>query len=361
MYRLLRQTHLWIGLIAGLVFSVSGLSGSALVFDDTLDLVLHPGLWQVEPVFEPLRLDAATRTVRQAFPEHELRYARLPREPGHSIEYWLEGETIQRVYVDPWRLNILGVRDEHAGVLGFMHDLHVHLLSGDTGLIANGVIGFILLFMVVTGLYLAWPGWRRLIGALRIPRRRTRLVRWYALHRSTGLVSLLFLFIIALTGATMVFHETTNAALVKMFGGPAQPEIPKVEPVAHRDSSPEPESLLARARTALPHAQPTWLHFAGQSGEPFLVRLRYPDNPHLNGNSYVALDPHTGGVVMVHDANRTGAGQKLAHLKYPLHIGTVLGLPGQLIVMLSGLVPALLFVTGCYLWWHRRRPRSMHR
>lgn len=358
MYRWLRVIHLWIGLVAGVLFCLSGLSGSVLVFDDELDAYFNSKLWRVEPQSGPIQLNGATARVRSAFPNGTLLYARLPREPDHSIEYWIGGGELQRVYIDPWSLNILGIRGEYAGLLGFLHDLHVHLLAGAQGLFANGLLGFALLLMVLTGLWLAWPGWRRLLKALRLPRKGPRVVRWFALHRSTGLISLLLLFISALTGSAMVFHEQTNAALIALFGGPGLPEPPRIESSAPRPAVKSPAELLKIAESILPNAGATWIQFSARPSAPFTVRLKHPDNPHPNGTSYVALNAVTGEVLMGYNANRGGAGQQLADLKYPLHIGTALGLPGRVIILVTGLAPTVLFVTGVYTWWRKRRKHS---
>ncbi|MDN5870515.1 MAG: PepSY domain-containing protein [Nitrococcus sp.] len=358
MHRLLRTMHLWIGLVVGALFCISGLSGSVLVFAGELDAYFNSELWHVEPHTGPIRLNAATAKVRSVLPERTLLYARLPREPNHSIEYWMSGEERQRVYIDPWSLDILGVRAEHAGLLGFLQELHVQLLAGAQGLFANGILGLILLFMVLIGLCIAWPGWRRLPKTLRIPRRGPRVARWLALHRSTGLILWLLLFISALTGAGMVFHEQTNAALIALFGGPGLPEPPRLARTAPRPVQRSPAELLTIAQSVMPQASATWIQFPTRPSAPFTVRLRHPDNPHPNGTSYVALDAATGEVLMSYNSNHGGAGQQIADLKYPLHIGTALGLPGRVAILVTGLVPTLLFVTGVYTWWRKRQQRS---
>ncbi|SER76969.1 Uncharacterized iron-regulated membrane protein [Nitrosomonas sp. Nm51] len=356
---MVQKIHLWIGIIIGIFFSLSGISGSILVFDDELDTFFNAHLWRVEPQSGVIRLDDATNRVQSGFAEHTLLLARLPRESGHSIEYWVKkDEAIQQVYVDPWTLDILGVRNEHAGFLGFLHDLHVHLLADDDGLFVNGLMGLILLLTVLTGLWLAWPGWRKLISALRVPRKSSRFARWFALHRSLGLISMLLLFIVGLTGAAMVFYKQTNTALIAVFGGPGLTEPPLIEHVDLHAIPKSPSTLLHAAESSIPGADATWLRFPAKPEIAFVVRLKYPDESHPNGTSYVALNGVSGEVLMVHDARRSGAGQQIADMKYPLHIGTAFGTTGRLLIFVTGFIPAILFVTGVYTWWYRRKKRQ---
>tara|TARA_R100001377_G_scaffold76605_1_gene53580 strand:+ start:1124 stop:1270 length:147 start_codon:yes stop_codon:yes gene_type:complete len=41
---------------------------------------------------------------------------------------------------------------------------------------------------------------------------------------------------------------------------------------------------------------------------------------------------------------------------FPLHNGDALGLVGPKLVFISGFLPAILFVTGLYIWWRKRKP-----
>ena len=60
---------------------------------------------------------------------------------------------------------------------------------------------------------------------------------------------------------------------------------------------------------------------------------------------------------MVHDWRDAGLGIRAADYKYPLHIGAAFGLPGRLLVLATGLAPALLLTTGAFVWWRKRQAR----
>ncbi len=357
---MLQKIHLWIGVAIGVFFSFSGISGSILVFDDELDTYFNSNLWQVASQSGPIQLDEATHKITTEFSKHNLSFIRLPRESNHSIEYWLsKNDVITNIYVDPWKLNILGIREEHSGLLGFLHDFHVHLLSSDEGLLINGLLGLILLFTVLTGLWLAWPGWCKLGQALRIPHKTSRVARWFALHRSIGLISMVFLASAAITGAAMVFYKPTNAALIKLFGGPTLSDPPVIESIEPNMLPLPPSKLLQAAESYLPGAKATWLSFPGRPEIPFIVRLKFPDDAHPNGTSYVALHPETGEALMIHNSEYSGLGQQIADMKYPLHIGTIAGISGRIVIFISGLVPVILFITGVYTWWCRRKKTQL--
>lgn len=43
--------------------------------------------------------------------------------------------------------------------------------------------------------------------------------------------------------------------------------------------------------------------------------------------------------------------------QFSLHSGYLLGIPGRMLIALSGLVVAMLSVTGVYVWWRKRGAR----
>jgi len=69
----------------------------------------------------------------------------------------------------------------------------------------------------------------------------------------------------------------------------------------------------------------------------------------------VWVDPCSGAVLDVAAYANAAAGTRILRWQFPLHNGDALGLAGRWLVFLTGWLPALLFGTGCYLWWCKRR------
>ncbi|MGP0565460.1 MULTISPECIES: PepSY-associated TM helix domain-containing protein [unclassified Nitrospina] len=352
----MRRVHLVLAFTAGLVLVVSGLSGSLLVYHKEIDHALNPDLWRVEPQNGPHRIDASLDAVRAAHPNAQVINVRLPREPDHAMEVWIQdaGGT-RKVYVNPYTTRLLGLRGDHDGLMGTLHDLHVHLLAGETGETVMGAIGLVALVLLGTGLVLWWPRGGRWSGAFRIGWKETGMRRVFRLHRFIGIVSMGFLVFSIATGAGMVFHKAANVVLESVLGGPMRPLPPNLTaPVNH----PMPaEQLMARGQSILPEATITWLRPPRTSDAPFVLRMRFDENPHPNGSTYLALHPETGEAMMVHSFRQASSGQVASDLKYPLHIGRFWGGAGRVLTVIIGLSPALLFVSG-FLFWKRRRGAS---
>lgn len=44
--------------------------------------------------------------------------------------------------------------------------------------------------------------------------------------------------------------------------------------------------------------------------------------------------------------------------QFPLHSGRILGLPGRILISVTGLIVAMLSVTGVVIWWKKRAARK---
>lgn len=113
---MLQRIQSWVSVVAGVCVCLSGIAVSALVFSEEIDVYQNGGLWHVVPQSGDIRLDEATARIKAVFPDHTILFVRLPSSRNHSIEYWLQKESLRRVYVDPWRLNILGSRGDYVGL-----------------------------------------------------------------------------------------------------------------------------------------------------------------------------------------------------------------------------------------------------
>ncbi|CAI2717111.1 PepSY-associated TM helix domain-containing protein [Nitrospina watsonii] len=350
-----RRVHLVLAFSVGLVMVVSGLSGSLLVYHKEIDHALNSDLWRVEPGGGPHRIDASLDAVRQAHPNALIGLVRLPRAPQHSMEVWIrEAGGIHKVYVNPYTASLLGMRGDHDGLMGTLHDLHVHLLAGETGETVMGAIGLVALVLLGTGLYLWWPRGGRWSGAFRIGWQETGVRKAFRLHRFIGIVSIGFLVFSIATGAGMVFHKAVNVALESVLGGPMRTLPPNL--TAPVNNSLSAEQLMARGQSILPEATLTFLRLPRTPDAPFVLRMRFDENPHPNGSTYLALHPETGDAMMVHSYRQASSGQVASDLKYPLHIGRFWGESGRIFTVAVGLSPALLFISG-FLFWRRRRSR----
>ncbi|NUQ19568.1 MAG: PepSY domain-containing protein, partial [Gemmatimonadaceae bacterium] len=75
----LRRLHRWLGVAAGVLLVVTGLSGSVLVFRREIDAALNPRLLRAEPAASRVPLQRILNGVRRQYPDVPPTRVRMPR------------------------------------------------------------------------------------------------------------------------------------------------------------------------------------------------------------------------------------------------------------------------------------------
>lgn len=337
--------HLWVGLVAGTLFALAGLSGSVLVFHSELLQWRHPQLAAQAPVAEP----GVLAGVLDEWTPRGLSAIDFPRESMPAWQAYFEDGSRRYFATDDGALLLTRTIGDDA--LLWLHEFHVELLAGEAGHQVVGVVGWLALGLLVTGVYLWWPRFGPLSMHLKVYR-GPPVRRWLSWHRTSGLAMLPLLLVVTLTGVGMVYHDGTRALLTGLFGGAPNPPAP-VRAALH-DARPDWPRVLATAREALPGAVLVRTASPAPGSAVVGFRVRLPAEWHPNGRSLVSVDAAGTTVLLAHDATRQPLGGRIDETVYPLHIGAVGGRPYRWAVAVSGLLPAFLLVTG-FLFWRRRR------
>lgn len=350
--------HKYIGLTLGLLLAVIGLTGSLLVFDHALDEMVAPQTVPANAPGDAAPLQAVVAAARAAVPgEPEPTRIHLARQPGspHMVRFpgppGAPGPV--EVSVAPVGAEVLAVRQWGEYPVSWVYRLHYTLLAGTTGKYVVGASGLFLLFFCLSGLYIWWPRrgqWRQ---ALTIKRGSGAFRLNYDLHKTIGLYLLPVLAVVAFSGVSLVFH------------GPVESLVGSVLPLDERPSpSSEPggvpltvDQAVAEGRKAFPDAALKRVFLPQNPTDSYRLALNQAGEPwSAHAVTTVWVDQYGGEVLATWDALRIASGSRFLAWQFPLHNGDALGLPGRWLVFLSGLMPVLLFGTGVYMWWRKRRP-----
>ncbi len=365
MRRVIFQVHLWVGLITGVLIVLLGLSGSALVFRTDVDRWSVSEWLQVSPRGVYQGLDAAVARALREHPSRELSKLIVPSDERSSVEVVLQirkppnlkAADLISVYVDPYTLAIVGQRRRASGVMWWLQDLHYALFAGEPGLKVNGIAALGLLLLTLSGPMLWWPSRGRWRQAFTI-RRGPPLATWRDLHAVTGVIGWLALMLITLTALYFAFRGTATAALT-LASGAASVAPPAIARPMDTGGDPETsrfaalDALIASARDAEPGATFDELRPARSTERPASVSYRLPGDS-VPGRHRMFLDPVTATVLRIDRHESLDAGGRLFANMTPWHFGTFGGRLTQVLWFVAGLIPALLFGSGAWLWLRKR-------
>jgi uncharacterized iron-regulated membrane protein len=163
--------HLWLSLLVGVFILAIALSGVSLVFRDETDRYIFGSELYRETPGTTATVEDAYSVVQEAYPDRQVEFIKLPEIVSGVYEARLAGEdeAFSHATVDPGTGELLGERGDtyKEEFNGLMFDMHVFLLSGkigltdETGIKVVGAVGIVLFVVLLTGIYLWWPGLMR--------------------------------------------------------------------------------------------------------------------------------------------------------------------------------------------------------
>ncbi|MCC6194777.1 MAG: PepSY domain-containing protein [Burkholderiales bacterium] len=194
-----RLLHRWLGLVAGSVALLLGITGTILAWDPLRDA------WQAVPAPGDLPVSVLAQRVSATVPGAE-EIRRLPS--GDIVVYAFDAGQPRALRVDPADGRALGAY-EPSGVSRWVKNLHRSFLLGDAGRVAAATVALAMFVLSVSGLVLMlrrMGGWRRL--ATRV--RGTPLQR---VHVLTGRVTVA---VLCVSAATAMYMSAATFALVSV-------------------------------------------------------------------------------------------------------------------------------------------------
>jgi uncharacterized iron-regulated membrane protein len=351
--------HRYLGLIIGIFLIIVGITGSLLVFQHEIDN--HLILRQFPPLetsTQTVNIDSIIDRLQKTYPDLNLTGISTLSESEGYYSAWLESDDEQhthtQVFVNSQTGQILGDRLWENSLYGFIYRLHYQLLAGQTGQFIMGIVAFILFILCLTGIVL-WPGWRKLIAGFKIKWNARAKRLNFDLHKVVGIITAVFLAMIAISGAGWNFYEQTEkVAHVVTFTSMKSEPVSK--PIS--DRSPLPVSqLLSKADAVFPEAKTTYIAVPQTPEAVLQVSKKQPSESSHYGFSNIYLDRYSGEVVDVENGLKPTRAKAVLNAFVPMHYGTFGGLATRILYVFVGLAPTILFITGLVMYLLRRRPK----
>lgn len=354
------QLHWLLGITAGTVLAVMGLSGATLSFEDDLLRALNPAFAQVATRHaageQALPLSVLVPRL-QAGTERALPRLRVDASGVRPSVARFEGGQAHWRYFDPYT----GVQIQALRGLAFFEfneDLHRRLVAGDRGRAITGACVITLVFFCLSGLYLRWPRqWWHWRTWLAVEWGRSGRSFLWSLHSVVGTWVLVVYLMLALTGLWWSY-DWYRSGVTALLGGSSSEQSE-----ARLAAGPLDLAGVERTLYALPGVRAGYmdLRFPTRPGRPLTARVQGSDGAHDRAYDTLQLDPASGALLEHVPYRQMSAGRKVIASMFALHSGSFFGLPGRIIVMLSSLCMVLFFITGWMLYLDRRRKKRQIR
>ena len=394
--------HRWAGLIMALPLIIVGLTGSVLAFHDEIDTWLNPELFTVTQRHAPLLSGIALREKAAGlYPGLPIDTAPLDIRPGHTVEFVMVRDTNQfmatefEVFLDPytgqkvgerlpWSAPSLTRQNLMSYLLRVHFDLALPWSTGELGATILGVTAIVWTLDCFVGLYLTFPLFRRVSGSA-ASSARSWLTRWklawlikfrasafrvnFDIHRAFGLWTWLMLLVLAWSSVGFNVNQVFAPVMHRMFSyAQPAPGLPqRAKPLEHPRLDWQAAYLTGHAllaNEARAHGfvidEERALSFSSDLGV-YTIAAKAVNEGEKTAQTSVTFDAESGALLQSSwPGGQPGkAGDVVTSWRFWLHTAAVLGLPLQIAILLMGLVITALAITGIYIWWRKRRVRTL--
>jgi sulfite reductase (NADPH) flavoprotein alpha-component len=377
------QVHWFVGITAGIVLGIVGITGAMLSFEHQIVDWLNRDVRSVEVRTEPtLPAPVLLARIAENNPGKRITALAIETTPGHAarVTFAPEGGAERRGeggrgprgetrYVNPYTAEIIqGDADKGEGFFRGTRSLHRWLVVGafgdrDVGRQIVGASTMLCVFLALSGIYLRWPRnghtWRKWLALDFSLKGRTFL---WNIHAAIGTWVLFFYLLMSLTGLQWSY-EWYRDGLYKLAG---------VERPAQRGGE-DGGGERNREPPATPNITTPWAAFESAtqatgygsanidvSMREGQIQIRYldADPAHERASNTIALDPASGAISRHERYDDKPLGGKLTSSIFVLHSGSFFGMPGLLLFMLASLAMPLFTVTGWMMYLERRKRKA---
>ena len=374
------QIHWFLGITAGLILSLMGVTGAIYSYEQQILKWINQDSYTVQ-VQDSAKLSPAE--IYQHFHTHspELKINSITvasaADESSVINVVKEGQRRGlNMMINPYTAEML---PEIKGreFFAFIQQLHRNLTVGPVGKQITGACALMLIFFVLSGLYLRWPKrhtWKQWFAVK--PQLKGRNFIW-DLHAVVGTWVIIFYLIFAMTGLYWSYGWWRDG-MFKVMGAERPQATQQAQPQRERatgdrgERESRPKSMDAiQTHRALNQA---WIAFPTQlKYEYSTLTLTLPkkddgklelsfvdkDIQHERARNKATYDYQNNKFKDVELYEDKKLNEKIMSSMLPVHRGSFFGPIYQFVAMLASLAMPLFFVTGWMLYLKRRKQKKL--
>jgi uncharacterized iron-regulated membrane protein len=351
------QLHSYLGLFFGVLYLFFGISGALLVFQKEIEYFDNPPMHCCVKGGKTISLNEMYHKVSEAYPEaRQIMLHTFPRNTCDTYEFMIfnyqDKVTDNYLYccmVDPYTGKT--VREGSFGsfqspFFRWLYLAHYSLLIDKLGRLITAIAAIALLLNLITGVIIYR---KKIVATLlfreKLNRKSTRTLN-SSLHRIIGVWTLALNFILFFTGFWM------NKTLFL----PAEWElIPKKE--QNYQVKANIDQVMKNARE-IPNFYPIALKIACDKKTDIIVSGEFSDteNPlYFGKGSDIYYDGDNGNWIKTIRIEEKPFSDRFYWMMKQLHRGDYDNLAVKILYAFAGFSPAILSITGFFLWKRKRR------
>lgn len=380
--KIFQKIHLFAGLTAGLVVIAVCLSGTIYVYNNEIREWADQERYIVAPGVEKIPLKDLKIQIEDNL-DGKVTSLQVYADDDRSVLFTVKQAGEERpvnFFVNPYTGDILASNKEKTRAetwMGYMFSLHRWLLLDqvqdpildsmsnlELGRLINGISTLLFLVGLLTGIVIWFPNkiktWKQGLQ-----------IKWsgnwkrvnHDLHNTLAFYSLIFLFIMSVTGPFWSFQwyregwqktwDTFQAPKSEQEGEIEAPKLPAADFSI--------DEILSKTQAALPYKGNVRILIPAFKGEPIAVSKFQVGFFARSGADQVSFDQTTLNLTETKLFSDLSLRQQIGRSVKSLHTGEIFGQLTKFIWFLACLVATSLPITGTLIWWNRQTKKKARR
>jgi uncharacterized iron-regulated membrane protein len=365
--KIVGKVHLWLGLASGLIVLLLGITGCILAFEVEIRNMTESFRNVKEENKEILSPSVLKVIAEKKLASGKALGIEYPGKGKAAVAAYYDETHYELVFMNPYSGEILKHKNMTKDFFRFILDGHFYLwLPNHIGQPIAASATLIFLIMMITGLILWWP-------KNKAARKQRFSVKWsakwrrknYDLHNVLGFYMTWVAIFIAITGLVFGFQWVAKSLYWVTSGGIAKEvDAHPVSDTTKQAATVNMADYLWKQHAAdVKEKESLGIYFASLPTDPVEVVVNHRPGTYYNSD-YFHYDQYTGKLMPASGSydgkfEEANMADKIVRMNYDMHVGAILGLPGKLLAFFASLIAASLPVTGCIIWWGRRKKSKL--
>ncbi|GEP98019.1 PepSY-associated TM helix domain-containing protein [Chitinophaga cymbidii] len=352
--------HVYLGIIAGAIVAFVGVTGSILVFQDEIDRAMNPELFYVMEQEEKMPIEEIVPIIRKKYPDLHFDYISNDVENKPNLAYRLFNfKTEEEFFINPYTVELSGKRLHESTFIHIVTELHRNLLVPAVGRYIVGLATLCLLILTISGLRLWIPQkWKYLKEVLTVKFSAGFKRQNYDWHNVLGFYSAPVVSLLSITGICFTFSPLVIALLFLLDGQSPQgvAQLLGARSTYTENAKPLPlKAIVAIGSKVMPDGKIAGVSLPVDSTGNYRLDILGKNVQHNGKREMLIIDQYSGKILLNSRHDFPESGDAYLGWLASLHYGSFGGRPTQIVALIGGLMPLVLFVTGFIIWWPRYR------
>lgn len=368
------KIHLYLGLTAGIVLMVIGVTGAMLSFEKEILWLVNKNSYVVKASGPKQNEKEIIDNFKLKFPKAKIKTLSIKNDDYSSVVINIasnaKGKAGRRginYYINPYTSEILP-DVEGKKVFKFIESIHRRLVAGEVGKQIVGACTLMLLLLMLSGIYVYLPRLKRAFFKSFTFKFKNKGRNFLStMHSALGMWVIPFFILATLTGLYWSYHWYND--LLHSITGVEQRAHKRPTPSNNKTrmkknntqkqvlSSEKVQKIFDLFKENITDYKSADLKFEGKK-EIYTISYIKKDPIHYRAKNEISLDIKNHTIIKHEEFSNKPLEERLMKSMLPLHTGEYFGRVGQILMFISSLSMALFTITGFMMYFQRKKKKK---